>query len=279
MKRLLLLLAVLCLAGAAGPAHAERTRMSAQDAYELGLRYLKRGYYQKALEQFNRVRTYYRDDPYALKADLAIADVHYKKNEWEAARLGYEDFMHAHPRYRELDFVVYRYGSTMFKQAPAVAARDQTWTRQALHAWTGFPSRFPESTYLKEVDEDLGKARDRMARKELLVARFYDRRGAWVSVAGRTDGLLRDYPNSPDRHEALALGGVAAAHLGDLEKARAALVTLEQDAPDGPAARRLRKELRKLEALPAPAAPPTGGATATPASPVPGASVPTAQPG
>lgn len=251
--------------------------MSAQDAYDLGLRYLKRGYYQKALEQFNRVRTYYRDDPYALKADLAIADVHYKRNEWEAARLGYEDFMRAHPRYRELDFVVYRYGSTMFKQAPAVAARDQTWTRQALHAWTGFGSRFPDSTYAPEVDGDLGKARERMARKELLVARFYDRRGAWVSVGGRVDGILRDYPASPSRHEALGLGGVAWAHLGELDKARSAMATLDQEAPDSPAARRLRRELRLAEGDPreAPPVTPSGGASAPS---VPSAPVPTSQP-
>ena len=90
----------------ASPALAARERMSAEDAYSLGLRYLKRGYYQKALEQFQRVRTYFRDDPYALKAELAIADLHFKKNEWDSARLAYEDFMRAHPRYKDLRSII-----------------------------------------------------------------------------------------------------------------------------------------------------------------------------
>jgi len=121
--------------------------MSAQEAYELGLRYLKNGSYTKALEQLNRVRTYYRDDPYALKAELAIADVQFKKNEWDSARVAYDEFQRAHPRYRDLDYVVYRLGLTLYRKAPTVAARDQTWTRQAVDTWTRFGARFPESDW------------------------------------------------------------------------------------------------------------------------------------
>lgn len=225
------------------PAQAERERMTAEDAYSLGLRYLKRGYYVKALEQFQRVRTYYRDDPYALKAELAIADVHYKKNEWDAARLAYEDFMRAHPRYKDLDFVVYRLGLTVFKKAPAVAARDQTWTTQALHTWAGYPTRFPESTYRPEVEENLAKARARLARKELLVARFYARRKAHTAVLGRTVALLEKYPASPDRHEALLLLGRAALGVGDMDRAQAALVRLDADPEAVTTARSLRRDI------------------------------------
>lgn len=245
-----LFVAALLALSVAPAAHAERTRMSAQDAYELGMRYLKRGYYVKALEQLERVRTYYRDDPYALRAELAIADLHFKKSEWDAARLAYEDFMRAHPRYRELDYVIYRYGVTLFKKAPGVAARDQTWTRQAVNAWTGFAARFPDSEHRSEVETDLQKARDRLARKELLIARFYDRRDAHTSVAGRVETLLADYPASPDRVEALALGGIAWAGLGELDRARDALTTLESEKGDARLVRRLRHAIHEAETAP-----------------------------
>ena len=212
-------------------ARAERPRMTAQEAYELGLRYLKNGSYTKALEQLNRVRTYYRDDPYALKAELAIADVHFKKAEWDAARLAYEDFQRAHPRYRDLDYVVYQLGLTLFKKAPLVAARDQTATREAVDEWTGFGPRFPESEWRDEVEKGLMDARNRLARKELLVARFYERRAAWAAVVGRTEALLRDYPQSADRIEALGLLGRGYAGLGRTEQARQVVERLRIDAP------------------------------------------------
>jgi outer membrane protein assembly factor BamD len=263
-----IVLALVLVAFASPPAFAERARMSAEDAYELGQRYLKRGYYVKALDQLNRVRTYYRDDPYALKAELAIADLHFKKAEWDAARLAYEDFMRAHPRYRELDFVLYRYGVTLFRKAPSVAAKDQTWTRQAVNAWTGFGARFPDSTHREAVETDLGKARDRLARKELLVARFYDRRKAHVAVAGRVEGILADYPASPDRREALALGGIAWAGLGEVDRAREALTTLEGEGASPILLRRLHAAIHDAEVAAAEAAAPVGpSATDPPATP------------
>jgi outer membrane protein assembly factor BamD len=241
-----LFLSVLLLLSLGIPkAHAERPRMSAEDTYELGLRYLKRGYPVKALEQFNRVRTYYRDDPYALKAELAIADVHFKKNEWDAARVAYDEFQRAHPRYRDLDYVVYRLGLTLYRKAPTIAARDQTWTRQAVDAWTRFGARFPDSTWRGDVDTDLHKARARLARKELLVARFYERREAWVSVVGRLEPMLRTYPDTPDRVEALGMLGTAYVNLGQPDQAAAVAEKLRAEAPHSRALSRLEKALAK----------------------------------
>ena len=140
--------------------------MSAEAAYALGMRYLERGYYTKALEQLNRVRTYYRDDHHALKAELAIADVHFRKNEFDAARMAYEDFARAHPRYAGMDEVVYKLGLTWARKAPTVAARDQTNTAQALKVWANFETRFPTSERLPEVKTALAKAKARLARKD-----------------------------------------------------------------------------------------------------------------
>jgi len=243
-----LVLVLLALFLTASPAWAARERMSAEDAYSLGLRYMKRGYYVKALEQFQRVRTYYRDDPYALKAELAIADVHFKKNEWDAARLAYEDFTRAHPRYKDLDYVVYRLGLTVFRKAPNVAARDQTWTTQAVATWASFAARFPESEWRDDVDADLTKARARLARKELLVARFYVDREAWPAVAGRAERLLTQFPASTDRFEALYLLGRSHHMMGDPDRAAAALARLEAE-PEGAA---WLRELQRAVAAEAP---------------------------
>lgn len=247
MKRLFL--AFLWMIALSVPeARAERPRMSAQEAYELGLRYLKNGSYTKALEQLNRVRTYYRDDPYALKAELAIADVHFKKAEYDAARLAYEEFQRAHPRYRDLDYVVYQLGLTLFKKAPLVAARDQTATRAAVNEWTGFGPRFPDSEYRDDVEKGLTDARARLARKELVVARFYERRGAWQSVVGRVEPMLRDYPDSPDRVDALGLLGQGYAGLDRVEQARQVADKLRAEAPGSRALRNVLRAIAKAEA-------------------------------
>ena len=218
--QLLALLLLGSLVAGSRPAHAERRQLTVQEQYELGLKYLKRGYYVKALEQFNRVRNYYRDDPFAVKAELAIGDVYFEKREWDQARLAYEDFMRMHPRHAELDYVVYRVGLSNYKKAPKAAGRDQTWTRQAVNAWSGFDARFPESTYRDDVLDSLDECRERLARRELLIAEFYVRRGAWGAVEGRADGMLRTYPDSRYAADGLFLLGEASAWNGEADRAR-----------------------------------------------------------
>ncbi|MCB9759516.1 MAG: outer membrane protein assembly factor BamD [Alphaproteobacteria bacterium] len=240
-----LALALVLAAGVALPrpasAQVQRKNLTVEEQYELGLRYMKRGYYVKALEQFNRIRNYHRDDPYAVKAELAIADVHYKKAEWDQARVAYEDFMRLHPRHEDIDYVVYRLGLTSFKKAPRIAARDQIWTRQAVNTWTGFDTRFADSEHVEEVQDLLTRARNRLARKEFIIGRFYYKRGAWAAVVGRMEGLLRTYPASPDAAEALAMLAIARWNLAEPEAARQAVERLKTDHPNSRALLRVRR--------------------------------------
>ena len=236
------------MAGAALPADGEAARkeLTIEDQYKLGLRYMKRGYYIKALEQFNRIRNYHRDDPYAVKAELAIGDVYYEKHEWDQARMAYEDFARMHPRYDDLDYVVYKIGMAIYQKAPTVAGRDQTWTRQAVNTWSGFESRFAESTYREEVSGKLDECRERLAKKEVGIAWFYYRRDAPRAVEGRVSGLLRDYPDSEHAGRALALMGWARAAQGDAEAAAEILKRLETE--DQRWARWLNLQLQRRQA-------------------------------
>lgn len=225
-------------------AQAEREVLTVEEQYELGQKYLKRGYYTKAIEQFNRIRNYYRDDPYSVKSELAIADVFFKKHEWDQARLAYEDFMRMHPRNPELDYVVYRIGLTLYKKAPTVAGRDQTWTRQAVNTWSGFEGRFPESEHQVEVQEMLRECRERLAKKELVIAEFYENRAAWNSVLGRVDGLLRVYPTSEYVPDALELKAIAHASEGQPDQASEVLAQLT--ALDEERGSRLERRLARI---------------------------------
>jgi outer membrane protein assembly factor BamD len=242
--------------------------MTAEDTYNLGERYLKRGYYLKALEQFNRVRTYFRDDPYALKAEIAIADMHFQKDEWDAARIAYEDFLKEHPRYPGLDYVLYRLGMVNYKKGPLIPDRDQAWTKAAVNTWSTFTLRFPQSTYRPEVEKLLKRSRDRLARKEWIIARFYDQRHAPVAVEGRILDMLRQYPDSPDAPRALALLGKAYAEEGNWDMATAAMQKLQEQYPGNSAIgtlkrsiilARLRKHAPTEESAPATGSPEAGG--------------------
>jgi len=240
-------LLALSLPAAAQSRRAGSQGLTVEEQYELGVRYMNRGYYTKAIEQFNRIRNYYRDDPHSVKAELAIADVYFKKSEYTQARLAYDDFMRMHPRHPELDYVTFRMGMTLYKESPKAAGRDQTWTRQAVNTWSGFEGRFPESEYHDDVQEKLVECRERLARKELVIAQFYanPQRKSWHSVLGRVDGLLRTYPNSDYVPEALELKAIAHAHQGETVMVETVMARLNELSPE--TARRAERRLRRIE--------------------------------
>jgi outer membrane protein assembly factor BamD len=218
-------------------------RKSPTEIYEHGLRMMRRGYYTKALEDFNRVRNYHRDDPISVKAQLAIADVYYKKADYEQARFAYEEFATYHPRHENLDYVTWRIGLSIYKRAPQLAGRDQTSTRGAVNVWSGFDTRFPGSSHQDDVTRLLARARNRLAAKELYIARFYVGRRAWGAVEGRTSLLVRRFPDSDHVPDALRLLGMARHAWGDVEGAKEARDRLMELWPASPDLARLERYL------------------------------------
>ncbi len=232
------------------PEKKKKADRTAVEIYEAGLRHMRQGAHTRALEDFNRVRNYFRDDPLSVKAQLAIADLYFKKGDLEQARFAYEEFASYHPRHPDLDYVTWRTGFAIYKQASKFAGRDQTSTRSAVNAWTGFETRFPESSYASEVAELMGKARDRLAAKELHIARFYADRKKWVATGGRTERLVARYPDSRHVPEALGLWGIALHRVGDVAATQGVRVTLAARTDAARALARLDREIARPPGAP-----------------------------
>ncbi len=228
-----------------GLAKKQTEKASAESSYERGLRLLKNGYTERALEEFNRVRNYYRDDPISLKAQLAIADTYFRKGDFEQGRQEYEEFASYHPRHPDMDFVTWRIGQCIWKDAPHFAGRDQTKTRSAVNAWTGFSTRYPDSEYRADVEELLQRGRDRLAVKEVYIAEFYARRGAWGAVRGRAEGVLDRYSDTEIAPVASVLLGKALHKWGESAAAVSVLEHLTTKWPDDAATRKLGRLLAR----------------------------------
>ncbi len=220
---LLFLYSLLCINLDAAP-----KSLTVQEQYDLGQKYVKRGYYTKAIEQFNVIRNYYRDDPMAIMAELAIADVYFKKSEWDLARYSYDDFRRRYPKHEKVDYATYQIGLTFYKKAPKFAGRDQSWTVQAVYSWQNFEKYFPSSEYTQDVIDKRTECLERLAKKELLIAEFYERREAWESVRRRSEELVQVYPESQYVPEAYELLFISYWSLDDPQAAQQSLLRLQE---------------------------------------------------
>lgn len=249
---LVLLLSLVLSPQAMAQKQSKANNMTAQERYEAGLRFMKRGYYTRALEELSRVRNYHRDSPYSLLAQLAVADLHFNKGDYDQARYAYEEFATYHPRHEKLDYVTYRIGFSIYRRAPRAAGRDQSSTRGALNAWTSFSTRFPESEHIEEVEELLTRCRDRLASKELWIARFYERRGAWRAVRSRTETLLKRYPTSQHAPQAMSLLGIALHSWGQTNEAKNVRDEMAAKYPESKYLVELERELSRPAGEPVP---------------------------
>jgi len=238
------MLTALALWIAASPAMAQN-EPSPDELVDLGLKQLKRGNFTKALATLQKVRNYYRHDPASIRAQLAIADLHFKKREFEQARFAYEEFRDLHPRHPELDYVTWRIGLSVYKRASKFAGRDQAATRSAVTVWSGFARRYPDSEYLEDVQKLLEKGRERLANKELYIARFYERRDAWRSVEGRAEDLVKRYPDTPAAIEGYQLLGMALHATGEPVAAQNVRAKLAERAPGSSELDKLERALAK----------------------------------
>ncbi|HMV66071.1 MAG TPA: outer membrane protein assembly factor BamD [Myxococcota bacterium] len=228
-----------------GPMTIASTGRPPQEIYDHAMTMMKRGLYDKALADLQELRNDHRDDPLSVRAQLAIADMQFQKGEYEEARTAYEEFATYHPRHPDMDYVTWRIGLCIWKRAPKVAGRDQAGTRSAVNTWTGFERRYPESEYIDDAARLQARGVDRLASKELFVARFYQKREAWLAVEGRARGLLWRYPDSSHAAEAQAMLAVALHETGRPDEAKQWRDTLATDHPESSMITRVDRTLAR----------------------------------
>lgn len=221
-----------------------------REIYSHGETMMKRGLYDKAVEDFQELRNFHRDDPLSVRAELALGEIRFRKGEFEEARYAFEDFLTYHPRHPDLDYVVYMIGLSIWRQAPKLAGRDQSTTEAAARRWAGFRTRFPDSEHTESVEVYLQKAVDRLAANELWTARFYRKRAAWSAVAGRAERILLRFPESRHAEEAMAMLAEASQGIGKTLDAEAARDRLVERYPESTFIARVERALSRPPGTP-----------------------------
>ncbi len=234
--------------------------------FEKGERQMRRGYFDEAINTFDKVRNHFPLNPYSTRAELRVADCLFEKGEYLSAIDAYRSFERLHPQYPELDYVVFRVGQSQFRGSPRTIQRDQTATDLCVRALEGFEQRFPGSAYLKEVQKMKTIAIRRLAKRVESTAYYYYWRGflsrgsargtAMWAAARRYQQLIDQHPDYPDLDRAHYLLGMACLYLGDVDGARAAFAALQPPEGDHRPSRFLVRANRALAAPPKPVAPP-----------------------
>jgi outer membrane protein assembly factor BamD len=168
-----------------------------ESLYNKALSQMKRGYFDEAILNFEKVRNHFPFNQYSVLSELRVADCLYEKSAFLESVDAYLRFSKLHPRHPEIDYVIYRAARAEFKLSPLVAQRDQGPTKRAVRRLARFEQRFPDSTYVDSVKSLRRKALRRLSRGSLEIGNFYYKRREFGAAERRFRMVVDEYPLSP----------------------------------------------------------------------------------
>lgn len=216
---------------------------TSEGGFKLGERYENDERYEEALAQFNTVKNKFPYSKLATEAEIRMADIHFKREEYIESQAGYQTFKEMHPSYPRIDYVTYRLALSFYEQLPSTIDRDLSVADRAILYFDEVIQTYARSEYAKEAAEHKTKALKMLAEKEYYVGHFYLIRDHWESALGRFEGLLERYPRLGMDERALYGAAISAYRAKDLGKAKTYYQRLITEFKDSDEAQKARREL------------------------------------
>ncbi len=193
----------------------ERREWQAADWYRLAKEDLDAGNWLAAVKLYGELESKFPFGRYAQQAQLDTAYAYYKEGDTAQSIAAIDRFMKSYPNHQNLDYALYLKALANFREdlgplasflgGQDLADRDPKAARESFEMFKELVRRFPDSRYVDDSRRRMDYLVDALARHELNVARYYLRRGAWLSAVNRAQDILVRFPASPERHGALEI--------------------------------------------------------------------------
>jgi outer membrane protein assembly factor BamD len=151
--------------------------------------------YEGAIRNYKDLLDQYPFDPHAEEAELAIAESHYKKHQYQEAIAAFNDFQRMHPMSPALPKVYYLLGKSFDKQMTTID-RDQTAADNAQGWYRVVVDRYPESELAPKARRRMAVCRESMAQHERYVAIYYFRHNNMRAGENRVKGILEKFSDT-----------------------------------------------------------------------------------
>lgn len=232
------------LAGCSSVDKNVRIKRDPREIYDTAMKAYVEHSYEKAEETFKVLTEEYPLNPFAIEAQLMLADVCFAQERYDEAGSYYTNFVALHPAHQRAPYALFQKGMSFFKDVLSYD-RDQTSTKKALFAFEDIALLYPESIYRDKAGELIVFLKERLARKEMEIARFYFKSKNYKGALSRFRDILEQYPKAAMIDETLYYIGETYKRLGEEQLSRDAFLTLIADFPDSPFVKSARSKLEE----------------------------------
>lgn len=170
--------------------------------------------FTKCGKYFEKLEARFPFGPYSQQAQINAAYCYWKAQEHTQALVAIDRFIKLHQGSPSLDYAYYLKGLISFNDdlgwmgkftGQDLSERDPKAAKEAFEAFKAVVERFPDSKYAPDSLDRMRYIVNSLAEADVLVARYYYQRGAYLASANRAQLVIRDYDRAPAVEEALYL--------------------------------------------------------------------------
>ena len=162
----------------------------AEILYKESMRMMEKGRYLLASEKLNTIKSKYPYSYYSSKAELLLADILFKQDNFLQAASAYIIFKDFHPKHKKVPYVIWQIAESYFNQMPEDHDRDLSPGYEALKYYSELVTKFPKSKYVKLSYSKVKKCESLIRKKEKYIADFYFKTKVYDSAIFRYKLIL-----------------------------------------------------------------------------------------
>jgi outer membrane protein assembly factor BamD len=204
---------------------------------------LNDGDFVKCGKYFDKLEARFPFGPYSQQAQINAAYCYWKGNEQAQALVAIDRFIKLHQGSSNLDYAYYLRGLITFNDdlgwlgkftGQDLSERDPQAAKDAFESFKVVVERFPNSKYAPDALDRMRYIVNSLAEADVIVARFYYQRGAYLASANRAQLVIRDYDRAPAVEEALYILYKSYQKLGMVDLSNDTARVFKLNFPDSP---------------------------------------------
>lgn len=213
----------------------------AEALYEDAKAAMSVGNYTNASAILSALDSRYPFGPFSNQVQLDLIYAYYKSGKYDEALATIDRFSRLNPNHSDVDYAFYmrglvnmEYDQNFFQDLFNIdrADRDASKAREAFDDFDNLISKFPGSKYAADAKKRMIFIKDRLARYEIAIARYYIKREAYVAAANRGQYVVEFFADTPHVQEALEIMVECYESLGLQDLKDNALETLRLNYPN-----------------------------------------------
>ena len=151
---------------------------------------------------FEDIERQYPYSKWAAKSQLMSAYCYYKSRFYDESLNSLDRFISLYPASKDISYAYYLKSLNYFYQIEDVE-RDQSMTETALNSFQNLINKYPDTSFASDAMGKIDILNDRLAAKEMEVARYYQFNKNWISAINRYNNVLDKHKTTVYTAEAL----------------------------------------------------------------------------